>query len=67
MSKAVVVHQLGGPEVLKFEDRTLGDPGPGQLKLRNHAIGINFVDVYQRTGAYKLDLPFVAGARAQAK
>lgn len=61
MSKAVVVHRLGGPEVLTVEDREVGAPGRGQLKLRNHSIGINFVDVYQRTGAYKLDLPFVAG------
>lgn len=61
MSKAIFVRSLGGPEVLSWEDRELDPPGPGELRVRNGAIGINFVDVYQRTGAYKLPLPFVAG------
>jgi NADPH2:quinone reductase len=61
MSKAVVVRALGGPEVLSYEDREIGLPGPGEIRVRNGAIGINFIDVYQRTGTYKLPLPFVAG------
>jgi len=61
MSRAVVVHRTGGPEVLTIEERQLGAPGPGELLVRNHAIGLNFVDVYQRTGFYQLPLPFVAG------
>jgi NADPH2:quinone reductase len=61
MSRAVVVHRTGGPEVLTVEDRRIGAPGPGELLIRNHAIGLNFVDVYQRTGFYPLPLPFVAG------
>ncbi|HEX4299225.1 MAG TPA: quinone oxidoreductase, partial [Devosia sp.] len=62
MSKAVVIHALGGPEVLTYEDHEVGRPGPGELRVRNGAIGINFIDVYQRTGTYKLALPFVAGS-----
>jgi len=61
MSRAVVVHRTGGPEVLSIEDRKLGAPGPGELLIRNRAIGLNFIDVYQRTGFYALPLPFVAG------
>jgi NADPH2:quinone reductase len=62
LSKAVFVRTLGGPEVLSCEDRELDPPGPGEIRVRNGAIGINFVDVYQRTGLYKLPLPFVAGS-----
>src|SRR6185312_11970952 len=62
LSKAVFVRTLGGPEVLSCEDRELAPPGPGEIRVRNGAIGINFVDVYQRTGLYKLPLPFVAGS-----
>jgi NADPH2:quinone reductase len=61
VSRAIVVHETGGPEVLKLEERTVGDPGPGQLKLRHEAIGLNFVDVYQRTGLYKMPVPFTPG------
>ncbi|HVW92262.1 MAG TPA: quinone oxidoreductase [Devosia sp.] len=61
MSKAVVITATGGPEKLEFRDWPVGDPGPGQLRLRQHAIGVNFVDVYQRTGLYPVKPPFVAG------
>ena len=61
MSKAIVVRATGGPEVLRLEDRDVGDPGPGEIKIRQHAIGFNFVDTYQRSGLYRRDLPFVAG------
>ncbi len=61
MTEAIVVREHGGPEVLKLEERDVRPPGPGQLCVRNRAIGINFVDVYQRTGMYKMELPFVAG------
>ena len=64
MSRAVVVHQLGGPEVLTLEERMVGDPGPGEIRVRNTAIGLNFIDTYQRSGLYKLPLPFVAGNEA---
>ncbi|WEK06055.1 MAG: quinone oxidoreductase [Candidatus Devosia phytovorans] len=62
MSKAVVVHQTGGPEVLSFEDRPVGKPGAGQVALRQTAAGLNFIDTYQRSGLYKVETPFVAGS-----
>jgi NADPH2:quinone reductase len=61
MSRAFVVREYGGPEQLKLENVEVGAPGAGQLKIRNKAIGLNFVDVYQRTGLYKTPLPFTAG------
>jgi NADPH2:quinone reductase len=61
MTKAIVVHQTGGPEQLSFEDRPLGSPGPGQVALRQTAIGLNFIDTYQRSGLYPVQTPFVAG------
>lgn len=61
MSRAFVVREYGGPEVLKLEELEVPFPGPGQIKVRNRAVGLNFVDVYQRTGLYKTPLPFVAG------
>ncbi|MGB3025372.1 quinone oxidoreductase family protein [Paradevosia shaoguanensis] len=64
MSKAIIVRTTGGPEVLKLEDREVGEPGPGQIRIRQHAIGLNFVDTYQRSGLYPRDLPFVAGNEA---
>ena len=54
MSHAVRVHKYGGPEVLTFEDVAVGTPGPGEVLLRQHAIGVNFIDIYQRSGLYKL-------------
>jgi len=64
LSRAVVVRQLGGPEVLKLEDVDLGAPGPGQIKIRNEAIGLNFADVYQRTGLYKVEPPMTPGGES---
>jgi len=62
MTHAIVVNQAGGPEVLSYEERPLAAPGPGQVAVRQTAIGVNFVDTYQRSGLYKIDLPFVAGS-----
>jgi NADPH2:quinone reductase len=64
MVKAIVVHELGGPEALRWEDVEVGEPGPGQARIRHEAIGLNFVDVYYRTGLYKsaTGLPFVPGS-----
>lgn len=61
MSKAVFVSSHGGPEVLSVETRELPAPGPGEIRVRNHAIGLNFIDTYQRSGLYAQQLPFVAG------
>ncbi|HKG84277.1 MAG TPA: quinone oxidoreductase [Beijerinckiaceae bacterium] len=65
MTKAVRVHNYGGPEVLKYEDVEVGKPGPGQLRVRHHAIGVNYIDTYFRTGQYPApSLPFVLGNEA---
>ncbi len=63
MAQAIVVRELGGPEVLKMEGVTLAPPGPGEVQIRQAAIGLNFIDVYFRTGLYKsaTGLPFIPG------
>ena len=61
MAKAVRFHKQGGPEVLQFDDVQVGEPGPGQVRIRHTAIGVNFVDTYQRSGLYPMQLPAVAG------
>jgi NADPH:quinone reductase len=63
MVKAIVIRQHGGPEVLSYEDINLPDPGAGEVRVRNHAIGVNFIDVYFRTGLYPAPngLPFTPG------
>ena len=61
MPKAIVVREVGGPEKLAWEDVPAPSPGPGQAVVRHTAIGLNFIDVYNRTGLYKLPLPFVPG------
>src|ERR671919_545905 len=61
MAKAIRYHKQGGPEVLQVEDVQVGDPGPGQARVRHKAIGVNFVDTYQRSGLYPMQLPSVAG------
>jgi NADPH:quinone reductase len=61
MPRAIRVHQTGGPEVLQWEEADVGDPGPGQLLLRQEAAGLNFIDVYHRTGLYPQPLPFTPG------
>ncbi|TMV03777.1 quinone oxidoreductase [Ruegeria sediminis] len=63
-ARTVVIHETGGPEVMKFEDRPLGEPGPGEVRIRHHACGLNFIDVYQRTGLYPLKLPHALGMEA---
>jgi len=60
--KAIRVHEPGGPEALVLEDVPLPEPGPGQARVRLHAIGVNFIDVYHRTGLYKVPLPFTPGS-----
>ena len=64
MALAVRMHQTGGPEVLSLEDVAVGDPGPGQARLRHVAVGINFADTYFRTGMYPVPLPAGMGVEA---
>ena len=66
MSKAIRIHRTGGPEVLVWEDVEVGDPGPGQVRLRHTAVGLNFIDTYHRSGLYPLPLPAVLGREAAA-
>lgn len=65
MVKAIRVHELGGPEVLKWEDVDIGEPKEGEVRVKNKAIGLNFIDVYFRKGVYKAaTLPFTPGMEA---
>jgi NADPH2:quinone reductase len=59
--KAIVVHQTGGPEVLSYQDQPRPQVGQGQLLVRLEAIGVNFIDTYQRAGLYPLAAPFILG------
>jgi NADPH2:quinone reductase len=61
MPNAIRIHAAGGPEVMRWEPVEVGDPGPGQVRLRQHAAGLNFIDVYHRTGLYPQPLPFTPG------
>jgi NADPH2:quinone reductase len=62
MVRAIRIHEYGGPEVLKWEPAEVGDPGPGQVRLKQQAVGVNYIDTYHRTGLYKLaGLPAVIG------
>jgi NADPH2:quinone reductase len=61
MTKAVRFHKTGGPEVLQLDDVQVAAPGQGQVRVRHTAIGVNFVDTYQRSGLYPMQLPQVAG------
>ena len=61
MATVIKLYELGGPENFKVEDIDLGDPGPGEVLLRNHAVGLNFYDVYERTGVYPTELPAILG------
>ena len=62
MTKAIRIHEYGGPDVLRYEDVEIGAPGPGEVRLTQEAIGVNFIDIYHRTGLYALDsFPAVLG------
>lgn len=61
LSKAIRIDQNGGPEELKLVEVSVGEPGPGQIRIRHHAIGLNFIDVYQRAGVYALPMPLQLG------
>jgi len=61
MSKAVRIDQHGGPEELKIVEVSVGEPGPGEIRIRHHAVGLNFIDVYQRNGLYPMPMPLQLG------
>jgi NADPH:quinone reductase len=64
MTKAIIIEQTGGPEQMKLVDRQVGEPGAGEIRIRHHAVGLNFIDVYQRSGVYALPLPLQLGMEA---
>ena len=61
ISKTVQIERNGGPEEMRFLDLPVGDPGPGEIRIRHRACGLNFVDVYQRSGVYTLPMPLTLG------
>ncbi len=64
MTHAIRIHQTGGPEVLKWESVQVGEPGPGQVRLQHRAVGLNYIDVYHRSGLYPVQLPATLGLEA---
>ncbi len=64
MARTVVIEAHGGPEVMKIVDRPVGEPAPGEIRIAHKACGLNFIDVYQREGLYKLNLPAALGMEA---
>ncbi|TPQ39132.1 MULTISPECIES: quinone oxidoreductase family protein [Cupriavidus] len=64
MHHAIRIHETGGPEKLVWDQISVDDPGPGQARLRQTAVGVNFIDIYFRTGLYPLPLPFIPGREA---
>lgn len=62
--RAVRVHERGGPEILRIDDLDVPEPGPGEIRIRIEAAGVNFIDTYQREGRYPLDLPVTLGMEA---
>ena len=65
--RAIRIHKTGGPEVLQLEEIDLPAPGPGQASVRHHAIGVNYLDIYFRTGLYPIPLPFTPGAEGSGE
>jgi NADPH:quinone reductase len=64
MAKAIRIHEIGGPEVLRLENIEVGDPGPGQVRVRHSYVAVNFIDIYFRTGRYPMPLPNGLGSDA---
>ncbi|MBO6947768.1 MAG: quinone oxidoreductase [Rhodospirillales bacterium] len=64
MVKAIRVYEAGGPEVLKWEDVEVGDPAPGEVRIKQNAVGLNYIDVYFRTGLYPVEFPAIIGMEA---
>lgn len=62
MVHAIRIHQNGGPEVMQWESVDVPAPGPGQVRLKHHAVGVNYIDIYQRSGLYKLPMPSGLGS-----
>jgi NADPH2:quinone reductase len=63
-ARTVIIEAPGGADALRLVDREVGEPGPGEIRIRHEAIGLNFIDVYQRSGLYKLEMPHALGMEA---
>ena len=61
MPKSIIITKNGGPEVLELQDVSVGSPGPDEIKVTNHAIGLNYIDTYHRSGLYPVELPSKIG------
>src|SRR3981189_3852502 len=64
MTHAIRFHKTGGPEVLVWEEVQVGKPGPGEARIRHTAVGLNFVDIYNRSGVYPVQMPSGLGSEA---
>ena len=64
MPKSIVIKKNGGPEVLELQDVNVGSPGTDEIKVTNHAIGLNYIDTYHRSGLYPIKLPSGIGLEA---
>ena len=64
MSFAIRIHQTGDPEVMRWEEFPVGDPAPGEVRVRHFAVGLNYLDTYHRSGLYRLPLPAGLGTEA---
>ena len=60
-ARAIQIRQFGGPEAMQLVELEVGEPGPGEVRIRHHAVGVNFIDIYQRTGLYANPLPLTLG------
>ena len=67
MAKSIVIKKNGGPEVLELQEVDIKSPGPDEIKVTNHAIGLNYIDTYHRSGLYPLPLPSGIGLEAAGK
>ena len=63
--KAIQINQTGAPDMLKYEDIPQPEPGPGEARLKIEAAGVNFIDIYHRSGQYAQTLPFTPGGTAK--
>jgi NADPH2:quinone reductase len=64
MTKAMVIHETGGPEVMQWEDVEVAEPGAGEVRLRQTVVGFNMIDIYRRKGLYPCQVPFITGSEA---
>lgn len=62
MSHVIRIHQNGGPEEMRWEEVAVGNPGPGEVRVRNTAVGLNYIDTYHRSGLYPMPMPLVLGS-----